>query len=209
MRGKYPLDLVVLVADLDQQEALRSLLDRRHQSLGIRKISHEILKHPRRDPGSFNESPAVLQPYQERAAHALVLLDRDGSGQEVLSVGEIEANLNARLAASGWEDRACAVVIDPELEAWAWSDSPRVDEGLGWAGRAPPLREWLHLQGLWPADAQKPPRPKEALRAALKEVRQRPVAPIFGNLAATVGLDRCQDPSFTRLRAVLKTWFHT
>lgn len=42
MNHRYALDLVVLVADLDQQETIRSLLDKRSQSLGIRKVTPEI-----------------------------------------------------------------------------------------------------------------------------------------------------------------------
>lgn len=207
MKAEYPLDLVVLVADLDQQEVMRSLLDKRPESLGIRKIRRELLKHPRHDPGCFVEAPALLRTYQDRAAHAVVLLDREGSGKEELSADEMENHLNGRLTASGWGDRARTVVIDPELEIWVWSDSPQVDEGLGWSGRTPSLRQWLLTRGLWPPGAAKPPSPKEALHAALREVRQRAVASIFSRLAATVSLDRCEDPSFSRLRGFLRGWF--
>ena len=182
-------------------------MDNRSQSLGIRKINRELLKHPRHDPGCFKEAPALLQTYQDRAAHALVLLDREGSGQEESSAEEMENDLNSRLAASGWGDKARTVVIDPELEVWVWSDSSQVDEGIGWSGRTPSLRDWLFGQGLWPSGATKPPSPKDALRSALREVKQRAVASLFSGLAAKVSLDRCQDPAFARLRGYLSGWF--
>jgi hypothetical protein len=135
--GSYPFDLVILVADLDQQEAVRMLLSSRGESLGIRPIRSEILKHSRHDPGCFNEAPGILQSYQSRAGHGLVLLDRDGSGREAMSAEEMEADLNGRLSETGWGERARGVVIDPELEIWVWSDSPKVDEILHSRSRAP------------------------------------------------------------------------
>lgn len=202
-----PLDLVVLVADLDQEQAIRSLLRDRVRSLGIRSVKSEYLRHVRHDPGCLNEAEAILQPYQMRAAHALVLLDLEGSGREDQRAEDIESELTSRLGTSGWGDRATAVVIDPELEIWVWSDSPQVEEVLGWTGRKPALREWLQARGLLIPTEPKPRDPKLALREALHEVRQKPSAAIFGRLAQGVGLDRCADASFQRLRKCLWNWF--
>ncbi|HEY2731165.1 MAG TPA: hypothetical protein VGK52_14580 [Polyangia bacterium] len=203
----YAFDLVLLVADLDQEVALRTLVDHRAPSLGIRELNWTLLRDYRHDPGCLNESPNVLQPFQSRAAHALVVLDREGSGREDLAAIEIEEIVAARLAESGWGDRARVIVVDPELESWVWSASPKVGEVLGWQGRNPPLRDWLRLQGFIGTVDEKPSRPKEAMRAALKEVRQPVSASIFGRLAREVGLERCADASFARLKDVLRGWF--
>lgn len=203
----HPLDLVVLVADLDQHEALSALLSSRTQSLGIRPLTYQILKHPHRDPGCFHGAAAALQPYERRAAHALVVLDREGSGQENRTRGDIEADLERRLAAAGWADRARVVVIEPEVEAWVWSDSPQVDEVLGWDDRQPTLRDWLAQNRLWPSGQAKPGAPKDALRRALREVDVRPSGALFRQLGERVGLDRCQDASLARLREILVEWF--
>jgi hypothetical protein len=203
----YPLDLYVLVADLDQQQALQALLGSRAESLGIRGVRFEVTKHPQRDGGCFTGAPALLQTLQSQAAHAIVVLDREGCGAEDKSAEEIESDLDARLTSSGWGSRARSVVIDPEIEIWVWSSSPHVDDTLGWTGRSPTLREWLVRQGFLQASEDKPARPKEALRAALRESQMRPSAALFAQLAERVGLERCRDRSFRRLRETLSSWF--
>jgi len=202
-----PIDLVALVPGKDDREALAGLLESRWQSLGIRHIHAELLVHPRRDPGCFYEAPFVLQTYQRLATRALVLFDHEGCGQESRSSGDLEIDLEGRLARSGWDDRARVVVIEPELENWVWSDSPHVDAILGWSGRRPDLRRWLVENGFWPASCSKPPRPKETMDAALRQARVRRSSSIFRQLAESVSLDRCQDAKFGRLRQLLGGWF--
>lgn len=201
------LDLVVLTADLDQDQAMRGLLTTRSKSLGIRAPQTKFLKHIRRDPGCFNEAVQVLQPFQQDASYALVVLDRQGCGREDFTALQIEADLETRLARSGWGARARAIAIDPELEIWIWSDSPKVEEVLGWFGRSPGLRDWLRSKGLLQENTSKPEDPKTAFRDALREVRLKPSASIFARLAEEVGLTRCQDPSFLRLHRCLIEWF--
>ena len=203
----YPLDLYVLVADLDQQQTIKVLLEERGRSLRIRPPVFEITKHPQHDGGCYKSSPALLQTLQSQAAHAIVVLDREGSGADERVAEDIEADLESRLAESGWGDRARAVVVDPEIEIWVWSPSPNVDEVLGWSGRSPGLREWLTHRGFLQAGQIKPHRPKEALRAALLQGGIKPSAALFGQLASKVGLERCRDRSFQRLRDTLQAWF--
>lgn len=122
------------------------------------------MSYPQKDPGCYHRDPEVLQPLQSNARHALVLLDREGSGQEMRPASEIEDDLTSRLAQSGWTSRAAAFVPDPELEAWVWADSAQVDSTLGWAGHVPSLRSWLRGHGFWPEGAAKPERPKKRWR---------------------------------------------
>lgn len=75
----------------------------------------------------------------------------------------MESDVEGRLSAAGWDNRAAAVVISPELESWVWSDSPQVDLALAWTGQDMPLRDWLRKQGLLEAGAIKPTEPKRAL----------------------------------------------
>ncbi|MBI2506030.1 MAG: hypothetical protein HYW07_22680 [Candidatus Latescibacteria bacterium] len=207
MNTGFPLDLVALVPGKDEQETLEGLLSERRESLQIRTVRREILVHPRLDPGCFHEAPAVLQSYQDRAARALVLFDHEGSGQEDRSAGALAHEVESRLSESGWEDRACVLVVQPELEAWVWSDSPEVDAVLGWGGHIPQLRPWLAAQGFWPQGQAKPLRPKESFLAALREVHTRRSSAIFRQLAEKVGLERCQDRTFAELKKILKSWF--
>lgn len=206
MPGGPQIDLVVLVPDKQMEATLRSLLHR-HASLQVKPFSFEILVHPRRDPGCRGESAALLSVYASRAKYALVLFDREGCGEEQLPRETLESNVEAALAASGWTGRSSVVVISPELEAWVWSDSPVVDQTVGWAGLAPSLRQWLVEQQLVVANDSKPSKPKEAFEAALKKVRKRRSASIYGELAAKVGLGRCTDPAFQKLKNILLGWF--
>jgi hypothetical protein len=136
-----------------------------------------------------------------------VIFDHEGSGQESRDVEEVEKEVGEHLRQSGWGDRAAAVVIAPELEAWVWSDSPQVDQVLGWRRRKIGLRDWLHGEGLWPAEQPKPPDPKLAMERTLYHLRRPRSSAIYGELAKKVSLQRCRDRSFCRLVRILRSWF--
>lgn len=207
MNHGFDLDLVALLPGKDDSETLDGLLSQRQESLGVRAIRHELLVHPRRDPGCFLEAPQVLQTYQRRARRALVMFDHEGSGQEDRPPGDVRAHLEGRLAAAGWQDRSGVLIMQPELENWVWSDSPEVDRVLGWEGRTPPLRDWLSQRQFWPPGALKPPRPKETLQAALREVRTPRSSALYRDLAERVSLERCTDASFQQFKELMRTWF--
>lgn len=132
MRAGGDLDLVILVPGRDERETLDGLLTSRRASLGIRELNHDFVTAPMRDPGCFQSAQSILRPFCNRASHALVLFDHHGSGQHLRESFEVEADVRARLADNGWDDRAEVVVVEPELEAWVWTPSPVVDEVLGW-----------------------------------------------------------------------------
>jgi hypothetical protein len=203
----FGLELVVLVPGKDDEEALIGLLATRCQSLRIRPPRFKVLRHPRRDAGCFREAERLLRPFLAQAEHALVMFDYEGCGQESRSPDWVSSEVRERLQRSGWDDRAEVVVVVPELEAWVWSDSPRVDDVLGWHGREPCLRSWLQQQGLWQPDVPKPSRPKEAVERALEVVRLQRSSATYRQLAESVSLQRCQDTSFRRLVEVLRQWF--
>jgi len=199
-------DLVVLTADKKVQFALLGLLSRFH-SLAIRQPDADYYIHPGKDPGVLRNAHDFLRPFVHSHAHAVVLMDREGSGKEEWNRAEMEKRIEHDLAVCGWEDRAAAVVIDPELEVWVWSDSPHVDGELGWGKQEPDLRTWLREKGFWAASAGKPGRPKEALEAALRAVRKPRSSAIYRSLAEKVSLSRCTDPAFKKLTDVLRAWF--
>ncbi len=201
------LDLIVLTADLDAQEGLQGLLQWRIPSLGIRPVSFRIIRHVRKDAGTFSEAPEILRPFCDKANHALVFFDHEGCGREQDSVAACEQDCRERLSANGWGSRAEVIVFDPELEIWAWSGSPHLDRVLGWRGKKPALRHWLNTQGLMEADRQKPARPKEAMEAAIHHARIQWSAALFREIARSVSLQRCQTPSFIKFKETLKEWF--
>jgi hypothetical protein len=200
-------DLVVLVADGNAEHALKEILDR-HLSLSIRPIQFEVIRDTARaDPGCYGRSHEFLRPFLREFEHAIVVFDRQGSGQEARDAEELENEVTCRLRQNGWADRGAVVVIDPELEAWVWGPSREVDQTLGWYDRPARLREWLRDKGLWPAEQVKPPDPKLALETALGQLRRPRSSAIYGELAKSVSLAHCQDRSFQRLVEILRSWF--
>lgn len=162
---------------------------------------------PARDNGCRTASHELLRPLASQYRYALVLFDREGSGRDATERDELERQVEGRLEANGWAGRCGALVLDPELEIWVWTDSSELDQVIGWAGRQPPVRDWLRAQGFTLNADGKPDRPKEALREALRHVRKQPSASLFAALAAKAGLSRCTDPAFLKLKATLQRWF--
>lgn len=162
------LDLIVLVPDADWEQTIKALLAYRAAALGIRRVNFRVIRHPRRDPGVRTASAGLLQPYVGMSDHALVCIDREGSGHHG-TAAELAAAIESSIRAD-WGDRCAAIVADPELEAWVWSPSPHVARALGWNANHE-LREYLrHRQMLAPGEG-KPSRPKEAMLAAMRERR--------------------------------------
>lgn len=200
-------DLIVLTACKDGEYALRGLLSR-PEAMGIASISVEYLQHPNKDPGCLKNPGAILRSQARLYRYALVIFDREGSGDDTAGAGaSLEKEVEEKLNACGWSNRARAVVIEPELETWVWSTSTEVDSVLGWTGRNPHLRDWLRERGLFPAKGTKPARPKEAMASALREARRPWSARLFEHLGQRVSVKRCEDESFARLLSILRNWF--
>jgi len=199
-------DLVLLVADKNMEASLRGLLGR-CQALGCRSVSFDLYVHPDRDPGCLLRCHDFLRPFALAYQRALVLLDQSGCGRDDAARSALESDIENRLDGAGWEDRAAAVVISPELECWVWSDSPQVDLALGWKDRDVSLREWLRGQNLLAAGAIKPSEPKRAVELALRTVRKPRSSAIYLELAQSVSTERCVDPAFAKLRRCLREWF--
>lgn len=179
----------------------------RPQSLAIRPISFDIRVHPLRDPACWGDGDTFLKPFTAQYDHALVMFDREGCGHEHLTRTDLESDVEARLAATGWDARACCIVFDPELEIWVWSDSPHVAQILGWPNRETELRELLKQKSYFVAQESKPSHPKEAVEAALKQARIPRSSSLYQQLATQVSFRRCTDAAFLKFKATLQTWF--
>ncbi len=198
-------DLFVLVADDTMRLAVEALLSR-YRSLGIRSVEARVVTHARRDAAVLRECHEFLRPFLSLATHALVMFDREGCGSEEPREA-LEADVEARLAQNGWELRSAAVVIDPELDVWVWSDSPHVDATLGWRQHGIHLRTWLAERGFLQPGHGKPERPKEALDAALRNSNKRRSSSLYFDIATRVSFERCADPAFLKLKSTLQRWF--
>ena len=198
-------ELIVLVADRNMEAAVSGVL-RRHASLGIRLVNSDIRRHPGKDCGCRTEGIEFLSPFVNQYEHALLMFDLEGCGVETRGAQEIENEMENDLH-NHWDARGAVIVIAPELDIWVWSDSPHVDEILGWSGRAPDLRSWLTEQGYKIPEQEKPIRPKEALEKALYVARKPRSSTIYQSLAEKVSLARCGDRAFIKLKETLKRWF--
>ena len=206
MSRREDMDLVVLVPDLDLSGTVRCLLNR-PESIGIRPLSFSVSRHLQRDAGCRAGAAERLREFIRDHRYALVIFDKDGSGDPRESRESIRDDVELRLSKNGWENRCRAIVIEPELEAWIWNGSRHVPEVLGWQGDHAGLRDWLAARGLWSSDAPKPSDPKRALKAVLRKTRTPLSAKLYRRLADTVSVRRCADPAFREFRATLQRWF--
>lgn len=205
MRKEAPIkDLVVLMPDKNWETTVKTLLDRRGKALKIRKLNYDRFVHVYRDSGIYHGSGDFLRPFQRSYQYALVLLDQEwkgGPNDRCVIRQHIQEDLDLK----GWKDRSAVIVVEPELEAWVWSDSPHVSQVLGWAQGD--LLAQLALLDFRRNALGKPERPKEVLTSILRAVRKPPFSALFGEIALKVSLDRCTDQSFLEFRAILSTWF--
>lgn len=209
MPSNQKKDLVILVADTNMQFTVQGLLQQ-HKKLGTRRINfsiHDIFVHPSKDSGCLRRCDDFLRSFTNEYHYSLVLLDLEGCGKEHLSREELEIDIEGRLSRSGWDERAAAIVFNPELEIWVWSDSPQVDETLAWKNPEQSLRQWLKVKNYIQDNEVKPKRPKEALEAVLREISTPRSSSIYHKLATAVSFSRCQDPAFLKFKTTLKDWF--
>jgi hypothetical protein len=200
-----PTDLVLLVADKNIEHGLRGLLSR-PQALGIRSVTSRTYVHPQRDPGCAQKSHEFLRQFSADYDRALVVFDHHGCGRENRVPTQLEHDVRDLLWANGWDGRAQAIVIEPELEAWVFATSPLVERCLAWPG-AEPLRQWLQNKGLWSQGREKPADPKAALETVLATVGRPRWSAIYEDLARAVDFTGCQDKAFIRFKTVLQQWF--
>jgi hypothetical protein len=199
-------DLIVMAADKNAEFTIRGILSRT-ESLRIRAVDVEYIVHPQHDPGCLLRAAPLLRPFLNTYKYSLVILDREGCGQESSDRASLERQIEQDLDKNGWLDRCAAIVIDPELEMWVWSDSPAVDEVLGWAGRQPTLRNWLQQKGYIASNQFKPDEPKSAMEEALRLACKPRSSSLYRAIAEKVGFQRCNDPAFMKLKNTVGNWF--
>ncbi len=196
-------DLVVLAADKNMEFLLRAGFDR-PEALGIRSIDVRIQVHPFSDGGVRTSGANVLSHLSRQYDHAVMILDFEGSGASG-SAADLESNLDAQLSPS-WQDRAKAIVIEPELESWVWGSDNALKQVLRWH-EATGIRKWLNENGLSFTDEGKPERPKEAFESVLRQLKRPRSSALYRRVGTHISLEKCTDPAFRRLRNQLRQWF--
>jgi len=198
-------DLIVLAADKSMKLVVDALLGRAIH-LRLRTISLDAVTHPESDPGVRLHAHNFLRSQLRNYTYAVAMCDRSGSGGENLSRERIEERIEDGLHANGWENRAVAIVIDPELENWMWGDWNATSDALRWVDTQS-LREWLIEQDHLALAFAKPKDPKRALECAAKCSGKRWSSSIHQQIATRARIDRCIDPAFLKLRSALQNWF--
>lgn len=212
MMSKRPC--VILVADSNMAATFRGYFKRDGWNLSIGCSHFDIntdvgadllVDEGGNDPGVYTKGHELLRPYQNSHHRALVVLDCEWEG----SPGKVAIveRITACLVASGWaEDAVKVIAIEPELENWLWQDKPQVADVLRYKGDKS-LRQHLADNDLWPADAAKPPRPKEAAEWVLKQTKQPRSSSIYQKLAEHISIKGCTDAAFVEMHAAFLTWF--
>ncbi|MFA0782245.1 methylation-associated defense system protein MAD4 [Fervidibacter sacchari] len=197
-------DLVVLVADKDMEAGIRTLLEKRYDALGIRRVEADVFVHPEHDPGVFHKAHVFLRQYSNQYRYALVMFDHEGCGQENRPASQLESEVKERLEReAGWRGRCEVIVIEPELEVWVWSKSPHVAGALGLTAE-----EMEQILNRFERNRLgKPKFPKEAMNACLRQSKIPRSSSIYAELAGKVSLKSCSEPSFEKFRDTLKRWF--
>ncbi len=197
-------DLVVLVADKNMEFTLRGALGR-PESMGTRAFVFDVLRHPANDGGVRSTGAEILARERNRYAHALMLLDHEGSGSETMSALALEARLDAQLS-EGWGDRAKSIVIAPELDVWMWGNDNVLSEVMNWP-HTQGIRDWLRARKFEFDGSDKPLRPKEALEALTPVHRLPRSSSMYEAIASKISLRRCTDRAFLRMQDALRIWF--
>lgn len=202
-------ELIILVADGTMSAVLRAFFERQfHHAVACAQFdfdpTSDIVYDPlNTDGGVHRRCHHMLRPFLKTHRRALVVLDQQFGAER--PADEVRVDIERRLSVNGWEERAAAVVIDPELEVLLWQDNPNVERALRHNG--PPLRQLLAQDGRWPLDAPKPFAPKEVIQALMRANRAGPPMVVYSEIARAVSTARCSDPAFHYIRDTLRAWF--
>lgn len=207
--------LAILVPDGAYPLVLQEFLDGRAKSLGLRRVPFVIKNDPFRD--SSREAVDLLRPFQRQSSHAMIIRDLHGSGWESRGAHALESSLKEGMVRSGWaENQCCAIVVEPEIEAWMRFDSThihrlvreRARKKLEWDDLLlkPLIDEIIVKNGGSGVDG-KPLNPKEVFEDVLRYFGIQRSNALYGQLARAESLKGCVVPSFQRLTSKLKAWF--
>jgi hypothetical protein len=206
---------VFLLADGTMAQVLISFLSRGYLEgrLECRTFDfdfrHDIVVDVRNgntDGGIHRRAHELLRPYIRSHQNALVILDKNFGAQLPASV--VREEIISNLVHNGWPTTCVeVVVIDPELEVWLWQrGNPHIARAFRYNDSVS-LEEFLGAEGLWPAAALKPVRPKEAARLLLRRYRAGVQMVVYARIVENISVSGCQDAAFGHLLSALQRWF--
>jgi hypothetical protein len=205
-------DCIFLVPDKNTEAVFAGFISREnfHLRMDVPNFTADVFNPSLGDTVIFSSAHELLRPFQKEYAHAVVVIDLDWGGAP--SSTDIEVHIKRNLVNSGWHEDKCEVlVIEPELETWLWSERAlfHLEETLFFKKKKihSDLREWLRLQGLWPAETKKPPRPKEAIEAICMSTKIPRSSANYKKIVSNMSVKGCEDHTFLKLKSCLLKWF--
>jgi len=199
-------DLIALTADKDAHEFLLALFNRIPKIEKISSFSFDLVRHPRRDPGTAIECHEYLRPFIKNYNYCLVVFDHEGSGRENVSNALLTKDIENRLADNGWRDRCKCIVFEPELESWLWVNKNLLHSLLEW-DEAIDIYDWLIAKDFKLKPQKKPIRPKEAFEELLKFKNIPKSSSLYSRISSTASYKKCTDTNFAEMLATFKQWF--
>lgn len=203
-------DLFLLTADADAMAFMRSILAR-HESLGIRPITVEPMRHHMKDAGVIKDGPETARLYKGKCDKALLLWDYHGSGHEARYQADASAAMiQQRLDGITWTENSGAVTLVPELEEWLWYTVPSVAHYF--AVTHDKLTDWMNeyaTRRRSTVEEITKKYPKELFEYLCVIKMKRSISPRdfeeIGKIADINSL--AQSNSFARILELLRSWF--
>ena len=211
-------DIIFLVADGEMQATVEGFFENPayEKRMNCKKFEfdskQDLIKHPRKDPGVFQDGHNFLKGYLNTHQYAVVMLDfAFNDNLTAMNYDDFVETLKKNMRASGWpEERFAVMAINPELEVLMWqSDTQGIERIVDFPGPQGGLRGWLNERGLWADDLVKPEDPKAAIDKVRGQSwgRKKTHSQIFKRVAKEVSFKGCQDIAFNGLLVKIQTWY--
>ena len=204
--------LLFVVADKNMEYVLRGFFERNGWDRAVPCEPFEfdaardiLVAVGQNDPGLYKRANDLLRPFHGKYERVVVMIDAEWNGSP--GAEEIRAEIEAHIVSAGWAAKdGLALVLEPEIDVWLWSNSPHVATAMGWKNWDE-LRSSLKNNGWLMEAGIKPERPKEAAEWALRQ-RQKPrSSTLYWKIANVVSVSRCKDPTLNALLNALRRWF--
>ncbi|MCK6575631.1 hypothetical protein L6V77_31640 [Myxococcota bacterium] len=200
-----------MVADKNMEASLLGLFGRDdwHRSMDcapVDVVQDDVhVASGQADCGLYTRGNELLRPLAGQYEHMVIMVDAEWEGSPGAVL--IRKQMAKHLISAGWaNDRGLALVFEPEVDVWLWTRTDHTARALGWPNWSA-LEAALDADARWSASEAKPRRPKELAEWALRHQRKARSSLVYRRVAENVGLGRCTDPAFQRLRDALQRWF--
>jgi len=200
-------DLFILVADSGIKITVETLLSRRQKSFKIRSLDFKTDVHPKWDPGGLGQGVEFIRALIDRNEYRkyIMIFDYHGCGSDK-PAAEIQDQLAKKAQSYGFTQiNFRTIIIEPELEIWAWKDAFHLEKLIGW--REGKVAAWIRKNKIALDQNQKPRQPKEIYQKLLDSADYPKSNDNFRVLGKKIGLKNCRNDAFNQLVQTLQEWF--